>query len=164
MAFCHLNHFVCFELKNDSSLVLLFNNGDSDRYYSFHHFAQLKETETFLTDKELSDSFHSCDKIALTQLCWSNSLHLCTIHRSRRPGCIPHTTARLPWCICFHLKETTQVPFSQDDTVFSISSLTQSSFWLESTPPPPSSLPPSPENWVMLGNAPDNSPSNDLTP
>lgn len=57
IAFCHLNYFICFELQNDSSLVLLFNNGDNDRYYSLSFFVQLKETETFLTDKELSDIF-----------------------------------------------------------------------------------------------------------
>lgn len=145
IAFCHLNHFICFELQNDSSLVLLFNNGDNDRYYSFHHFlCSSRKLKLSSLIKSSLIFFHSCDKTALTQLCWSNSLHLCTIHRSQRPGCIPHMTARLPWCICFHLKEMTQVPFSQDDTIFSISSLTQSSFWLESTPPSlllPSPLP-----------------------
>lgn len=147
IAFCHLNYFICFELQNDSSLVLLFNNGDNDRYYSFHHFlCSSRKLKLSSLIKSSLIFFHSCDKTALTQLCWSNSLHLCTIHRSQRPGCIPHMTARLPWCICFHLKEMTQVPFSQDDTIFSISSLTQSSFWLESTPPSlllPSPLPPS---------------------
>lgn len=55
--------------------------------------------------KDLGIIFHSRVKILWWKRQWLDSLHRSTIHSYQRPGCIPHTTVRLPWCICFHLKD-----------------------------------------------------------